>query len=97
MNIKKKDVGLKMNIKKHDLLFNYNIRADTLLAIGYVDFIRIPCRCYECLSKLDSLWNIWQNNFNKVWYKGKNQHCVYCPILGYYNNWEIINYIDSRK
>ena len=49
------------------------------------------------LSKLDYTWNRIQDKVNKVCYKGKYQQYFYLPILGSYNNWKIVHYIDSRK
>ena len=34
--------------------------------------------------------NIIQDKYNQDQYKGENQNFIYCPILGYYNNWQII-------
>ena len=38
-----------------------------------------------------------QDKCNQDRYKGENKHCVFWPILGSYNNWQIINGIDSEK
>ena len=84
-------------MKKNAFVSRYNIRADTLLDVGYVAVILIPCICYECLSKMDSLWNISKDKYNKYWYEGSNQNCVYCPFLWTYNNTQLIHCIDSRK
>ena len=83
---KEKYVCFKKNIKNNELLFQYNIRAGPMLGISYVSFRRIPCSCYASLSKLGSLCNGRQYKYNQDQYTGKNQQCVYCPILGSYNN-----------
>ena len=79
------------------MLFHYNIRTDNMLGIGYIAVICIPCSCYKWLSKLASPWNIRQDKYNQDQQKGENQECVYCPILGSYNNYLIIHFIDSKK
>ena len=94
---RKKAVVLKNNIKKYGLLFLYNIRADTLLGIGYVDSRWVPYLYSKWLSKRDSPCNISQVNYNKYQYKVENQNCIYWPILGSYNNWQIIHCMSSRK
>ena len=71
------------------------MRADHFLDIGYVSVKRIPCFCSGYLRKLSSPWSMSQDKYNKDRYKGANQNCVYWDILGYYNNWKIIYYIDS--
>ena len=68
-----------------------------MLGIGYVAVIRIKCICYVCLRKLDYPWNRRQYKYNKDKYKGKNQQCVYWHILGSYNNWKNIYYIDGKQ
>ena len=68
-----------------------------MFGIGYIAVRRIPCNCYACLRKLDSLWNRIKVNYNKYKYKGENQQCSYWPILGSYKNWQIIHFIDSKK
>ena len=72
---------------KHGLLFHYIIIADTLLSIGCVDVVIIPCSYSERLSKLYSPWNRNKDNYNQGQYKGSKQKFFYFPILGSYNNW----------
>ena len=90
----KKSVGFNKNIYNHGLFPYYNIRAYPLLGICYVDFRQIPCSCSECLSKMDSPWNISQDKYNKDKYKGENKNYVCWPILRSYNNWKIMHFID---
>ena len=71
--------------------------AHTMLGIGNVAFICIPYRCSSCLRKMDSTWNIIQDNYNQYPQKGENKQCVYWPILGLYTNWKIIHCIDSKN
>ena len=92
--MKKKYVGFKKNIKKHGLIFHYNIIADPLLGIGYISVRCIICSCSEFLRKLSSPCNRSQDNYNQEQYKGENQNCFYWPILGSYNNWQIIHCIE---
>ena len=54
-------------------IFHYNIRADPMLGIGYVSIRQIQCRCYAYLRKMSSPWNIIQDKYNQVWYKGENK------------------------
>ena len=65
--------------------------------IGYVYFIQVTCICSSCLRKLASPWNRSQDKYNQYQYKGENQNCIYCPILGSYKFWQIIHCIDSRE
>ena len=39
--------------------------ADAMLGIGYVSVRRITFICSACLSKMDSPWNIIQDNYNQ--------------------------------
>ena len=73
MNTKKKYVGFKNSILKYGFLFRSNIRANTMLVIGYVGVIWIPCICSVCLRKLYSPWNMRQYKYNQNQYKGENQ------------------------
>ena len=93
----KKAFGLKKNIKKHCLLFHCIIRVGPMLGIGYVAVIWIPCCCSECSRKLASTQNIRQDKCTEVQYKCEHEHCNYWPILGSYNNFQIIKCIDSIK
>ena len=61
-----------------------------MLGTGYVDVRWIPCKCSECLRKMDSSWNRRQDKCKKYQYKGENQLCVYWPILFSYNNGHIV-------
>ena len=47
--------------------------------------------------KLASPWNIIQDKYNQDQYRGENQNCVYWPIIGSYNNWQIIHFVCSIK
>ena len=67
------------------------------MVIGYVAVIQISCTYSECLRKLASTWNRSKDKYNQYRYKSENTNCVYWPILGTYNNWQIIHCIDSRK
>ena len=97
MNIKKKYVGFRKNIKKRCLLFCYNIRENHFFGMTYVDFRWIPCSFSACLRKLDYSWNRIQDNYNQDRYKGANKKCICWPILGIYNNWNIICFVDMIK
>ena len=68
-----------------------------MLGIGYVDVRRIPCSCSEFLKKLALPWNISQDKYNQVRYKGENHNCVYWPFLWSYKNWHIIHFIERIK
>ena len=92
----KKVVVLKENIRNCGF-FHYNIRADPLLSISYVVDRWISCSYSDYLSKMSSSGIRSQDKYNQVWYKGENKNCVYWPILGSYNNQQIIHCIDSRK
>ena len=67
-----------------------------MLVIAHVDVRRIRCICSACLSKLDSPCNISRDKYNQDQYKVENKNCVHWPIIGYYNQCQIINFIDSR-
>ena len=48
-------------------------------------------------KELASPWNKSPDKYNKDQYKRENQNCIYWPIIGFYNNWQIIHCIDSKK
>ena len=96
MNIKKKIVSRK-RLRSMVCFFTIYIRADPLLGVGYVAVRQITCSCSVCLSKLYFSWNRSQYKYNQDQYRGENQNCVYWPIIGSYNNWQIIHFVCSRK
>ena len=81
MNIKKKNWFQEVYLKAR-FYFRHNIRVNTMLGVGCVCVIWIPCSCSECLRKLDYPKNRRQYKYSQDRYKGENQQCVYWPILG---------------
>ena len=77
--------------------FSLQYPVRSYLSIGYVPVRRISCSCYACLRKLASPWNIRKYKYNQYWYKGENQQCSYCPVIGPYNNCRIVHCIDNKK
>ena len=69
---------------------NYHLCFDTKLGHGVCEIIRIPCACVGCTPMLDKpcisgILSTKQARYQPV------TNCTYWPVLGSYNNWNIIN------
>ena len=68
---------------------HYNFRFDTKLAMGECAIRRIPCACVACTSMLDKPWIYGISSDKQEQYKPVTKR-NYCPLLGAFNNWNII-------
>ena len=68
---------------------NYHLRFDPKLAMGECAIIRIPCACVVCTSMLDKPWISGIPSDKQDLYKPVTNR-TYWPVLGYFNNWNII-------
>ena len=68
---------------------HYHLRFYPKLAMGECVIHRIPCACVACKSILDKPWIYGIPSDEKDRYKPVTK-CTYWPLLGYFNNWNII-------
>ena len=68
---------------------NYHLRFDPKLAMVECAIIRIPCACVAYTSMLDKHWISGISSDKQERYKPVTK-CTYCPVLGSFNNWNII-------
>ena len=69
---------------------NYHLNFDPNLGHGICAIRRIPCACVACTSMLDQPW------IYDIWLKKQARYqpvinCTYWPVLGPYNNCNIIH------
>ena len=67
---------------------HYNLRFDPKICHGICAIFRIPCACFACTSMLDQPW-ISGIPLKKARYQPVTD-CTYWPVLGTYNNLNII-------
>ena len=67
----------------------YHLRFDPKLAMGECEISRIPCACVACTSMLDKPWISSIPSDKQELYKPVT-NCTYWPVLGAFNNWNII-------
>ena len=67
---------------------HYHLRFDPKLGMGVCEIRRIPCACVACTSILYKPW-ISGISSDKERYKPVTK-CNYWPVLGDFNNWNII-------
>ena len=67
----------------------YNLRFDPKLGNGVCEIHRITCECVACTSILDKPWISGIPSYEQDRYKPVTK-CTYWPLLGYLNNWNII-------
>ena len=68
---------------------HYRLLFDTTLGDGVCAIHRIPCACVACTSMLDKPWIFGIPPDEQEHYKPVTK-CTYCPVLGSFNNWNII-------
>ena len=68
---------------------HYHLRLDTKLGIGVCAIRRISCACVACTSMLDKHWISGISSDKQEPYKPVTK-CTYWPVLGAFNNWNII-------
>ena len=72
-----------------DLGKHYHLRFDPQLGMGVRAIIRIPCACVACTSMMDKPWISGISSDKQERYKPITK-CNYWPVLGAFNNWNII-------
>ena len=72
------------------LIKHNHLQFDTKLGHGICEIRRIPCDCVGCTSILDKPWIYGITSTKQAHYKPVT-NCTYWPVLGSYNNWNIIN------
>ena len=68
---------------------HYNLRFYPKLEMGVCATCRIPCACVSCTSMLDKPYISGIHPEEQERYKPVTK-CNYLPVLGYFNNWNII-------
>ena len=68
---------------------HYHLRFNLKLVHGICEICGIPCACVSCTSMLDKTW-IYGIPSQKSRYQPVTD-CTYWPVLGLYNNWNIIH------
>ena len=68
---------------------HYHLRFDPKLGMGVCASRRIPCVCVACTSILDKAWISGIPSDKQDRYKPVTK-CTYWPVLGTFNNWNII-------
>ena len=68
---------------------HYHFRFDPKLVNGVCAILRIPCACVACKSMLDKTCIYGIPPDEQECYKPVTK-CTYWPLLGYFNNWNII-------
>ena len=72
------------------LINHCNLRFDPKLDHGICAIRRIPCSCVACTYMLDKPWISDILPTKQARYQPVT-NCNYCPVLGSYNNWDIID------
>ena len=67
----------------------YHLRFDPKLGNGVCEILRTPCACAACTSMLDKTWISGIQSYKQEHYKPITK-CTYWPVLGPFNNWNII-------
>ena len=70
---------------------NYHLHFDPKLGMGVCSIWRIPCVCVACTSILDKAW-IYGIPSDKQDCCKPVTKCTYWPLLGAFNNWNIIQF-----
>ena len=70
---------------------NYHLRFDPKLGMGVCEIRRIPCACVTCTSMLDKP-SIYVISSDKQEHYKPVTKCTYWPLLGAFNNWNIIQF-----
>ena len=70
---------------------HYHLHFDPKLGMGVCAILRIPCSCVSCTSMLDKPWISGIQPEKQERYKPVTK-CTYWPVLGSFNNWNIIQF-----
>ena len=68
-----------------------HLHFDPKLGMGTCAILRIPCVCVSCTSILDKAWISGIPSDKQDCYKPVTK-CTYWPVLGAFNNWNIIEF-----
>ena len=68
---------------------NYHLRFDTKLGHGIYEILHIPRACVGCTSILLKTWIYGILSKKQAHYQPVT-NCTYWPVMGSYNNWNII-------
>ena len=68
---------------------HYHLRFDPKLGMGLCAIFCIPCVCVACTSMMDKACISGIPSDKQDRYKPVTK-CTYWPVLGYFNNWNII-------
>ena len=68
---------------------NYHLRFNPKLGMGLCEIFLIPCACVACTSMLDKPWISGIPSEKQERYQQVTK-CTYWPVLGAFNNWNII-------
>ena len=68
---------------------DYHLRFDPKLGMGKCEICCIPCACVPCKAMLDKPWISSTPSEKQERYKPVT-NCTYWPVLGSFNNWNII-------
>ena len=71
------------------LIKHYHLRFDPKLGMGVCAILRIPCACVACTLMLYKPWISGISSDKQELYKPVTK-CTYWPVLGDFNNWNII-------
>ena len=70
---------------------HYNLRFDPKLGNGVCAIRHIPCACVACTSMLYKTWISGIPSYKQERFKPVTK-CTYSPVLGPFNNWNIIQF-----
>ena len=73
---------------------HYHLNFDPKLGHGICEIICIPCACVGCTSMLDKPWISGIPSNKRARYQPVT-NCTYCPVMGSYNNLNIIELIPK--
>ena len=73
---------------------HYHFRFDPQLGMGVCEIRRIPCACVVCTSMLEKSWISGISSYKQDRYKPVTK-CTYWPVLGDFNNWNIIQLLSK--
>ena len=74
----------------------YHLRFDPKLGMGKCAIHCIPYACVACTSMLDKAWISCIPSDKQDCYKPVTK-CTYWPVLGVFNNWNIIELLSKSK
>ena len=73
---------------------NYHLQLEPKLCHGKCEIRRIRCTCISCKDMLDKPWVRGSEPTSQPRYQPV-EYCTYWPVLGYFNNWNIIKFTNK--